>query len=79
MRCEHFNVLKIANIPFPKSTAYAASSNASYNADIPEYTSYYRYQIESYNDVTFHTLDVAQSSSLQGWWIQDRFFAKDAG
>ena len=45
-----FDVLKVTNVPFPLSEhLWAASTNTSYEAEIPEFTACYRYMIESYN------------------------------
>ena len=54
MYCEdHFKVLSIKNVPFPSSpwpVGIAATTNASYDKEISEFTLCYRFLIESYND-----------------------------
>ena len=52
---EDFDVLSIANVPFPTSSCvYAATFNATYSREIPEFTVCYRYMITFYNDGWFH-------------------------
>ena len=47
---EQFDVLKITNVPFPSSSVFAVSLNATHDKDIVEFTVCYRIQITSYND-----------------------------
>ena len=46
----HFDVLKMTNVPFPSSSGHVATVNASFGQDIPEFTTCWRFLIDSYND-----------------------------
>ena len=48
---DQFEVLNVANVPFPSSSGVAASFNALHSEDIAEFTICYRFLIESYNDL----------------------------
>ena len=46
---DHFDVLKI-EAPFPDSSESAASADADFDKNIPEFSVCYRMMVESYND-----------------------------
>ena len=46
---ELIDVLKVTNVPFPKSSGYAAIATISNEKEVAEFTICYRYLVESYN------------------------------
>ena len=46
---DQFDVVKVANVPFPSSGEGAAKILLSDEKEVPEFTACYRYLVESYN------------------------------
>ena len=46
---DQFDVVKVSNVPFPKSRGKAAKILLSDEKEVPEFTACYRYLVESYN------------------------------
>ena len=54
---QQFDVLKISNVPFPKSVDPAASLSAPFTKNITEFTFCYRLLIDSYNEEGFRIIE----------------------
>ena len=50
---EQFKVLKVSNVPFPRSSAYPATITTSFGEDVTDFTVCYRIFLDSYNDGIF--------------------------
>ena len=84
---ENFEVLKISNVPFPRSSwgtgegkdKNVVSINATYTKTIPDYTICYRVLVESYNDGLFNLVAAYKDSSIGHSYILDRFGGMGTG
>ena len=74
---EQIDVLKISNVPFPKSFKHAAVVNASFNKEIVEFSFCYRILIESYNDGYMPLFDARKASTGSPYNEDDRLFRED--
>ena len=70
----HFDVLKISNVPFPKSgwREFPARINATFHKEIAEYTVCHRFLIDSFNDDLFYTMAAAADDLFSYFYVLDR-------
>ena len=71
-------MLKISNVPFPKSNRHAAVVNASFNQEIVEFSFCYRILIESYNDGYSPLFDALKPSTGSLYKEDDRTYREDS-
>ena len=50
---DQFKVLKVSNVPFPRSSAYPATITTSFGEDVTDFTVCYRIFLDSYDDGIF--------------------------
>ena len=74
---EDIDVLKISNVPFPKSNKHAAVVNASFNKEISEFSICYRILIESYNDGYMPLVVTRRPSTGSPYEQDDRYYRED--
>ena len=70
---EHFDVLSIANVPFPSSGGLiGATLNVTYHQDISEFTVCHRFQFISYNDAWVHIFNAKKHGTIN--WDEKGYF-----
>ena len=67
---QQLDALKISNVSFPFYNKYTASTLASYQDNITEFTICYRFQIESFNDRGYIVVDL---TSIVNFFMVVRF------